>query len=95
MTLVLVESMKLRFNEETKPEFYDPNAAVEGGGKNGRPEKPKWGVIHRAPLPNDSDGREQNARAFFESNVLGQGHPRQPPDKPGSPWGVQNKPLVW
>jgi len=53
MTLILIESMKLRFTEETKPDYFEPKAVEEGDGKNGQSSAPRWGVIHRAPLPND------------------------------------------
>ena len=81
MTLVLVESMKLRFIGETKPEYYEPNAAVERAGKNGQPENPKWGVIHRTPLPGNTNNWP----------LAPIGSVPVSPDKPRSPWGVVSK----
>jgi len=43
-------------------------------------KRPAWGVIHRAPLPNDP----------WQAVPYN----RPPPDK-RSPWGVQNNPVVW
>jgi phage terminase large subunit GpA-like protein len=57
--------------------------------------RPKWGVISRVPLPNDTDAMEQNARAFFANNVLGQGQTMRPEDKPRSPWGAINRSIEW
>jgi phage terminase large subunit GpA-like protein len=56
---------------------------------------PTWGVIHRAPLPNDTDGWEQNARAFYANNLLRQGQTTRPEDKPRSPWRAINRPIEW
>ena len=85
MTLVPVESMKLRFIGETKPEYCEPNAAVERAGKNGQPEKPKWGVIHRTSLPGDTNN-------WPPAPI---GSVPVPPDKPRSPWGVLSKGIEW
>jgi phage terminase large subunit GpA-like protein len=58
-------------------------------------KRPAWGVISRIPLPTDTDGLEQNARAFFANNVLGQGQTMRPLDKQRSRWGAQNRPIEW
>jgi hypothetical protein len=57
---------------------------IEAKNVGKEPEKKeqpvKWGVVGRIPLPNDPWQAVPNNRP--------------PPDK-RSPWGVQNKPVVW
>ena len=75
MTLILIESMKPRFTEETKPDYYEPKENdKERDRLKGQQEHPKWGVIHRVPLPTDTDGWQQALTT-------------PPEDKPRSPWG--------
>ena len=45
MTLILIESMKLRFTEETKPDYFEPKVGEEENGKPGQPAKPQWGAM--------------------------------------------------
>jgi hypothetical protein len=45
MTLILIESMKPRFTEETKPDYFEPKAAEEENGKPGKSAKPQWGAM--------------------------------------------------
>lgn len=83
MTLILIESMKLRFTEETKPDYCEPKESdKERDGLKGQQEQPKWGVIHRVPLPTDTDGWQQVQTT-------------RPEDKPRSPWGAINRPIEW
>ena len=84
-TLILIESMKLRFSEETKPEYYEPKATEESGGKNCQPEKPKWGVQPGGVL---LDGMPIGPKVPIGSVPV-------PQDKSRSPWGVQNAPIQW
>ena len=84
-TLILIESMKLRFSEETKPEYYEPKATEESGGKNCQPEKPKWGVQPGGVL---LDGMPIGPKVPIGSVPV-------PQDKPRTHWGVQNFPIQW
>jgi hypothetical protein len=44
MTLILIESMKLRLSE-MKPDYYEPKATEEDSdGKKQQPKRPKWGA---------------------------------------------------
>jgi hypothetical protein len=86
MALILIESMKLRFAEEMKPDYFEPKAAEEGNGNNGQSSVPKWGVIHRAPLPGE---------ATPSGPVVPIGRVPQPQDKPRPRFGIQNVPLHW
>jgi hypothetical protein len=57
--------------------------AKNAGKEPEKNEKPiRWGVVSRIPLPNDTDRWQQVQTT-------------RPEDKPRSPWGVQNKPVVW
>jgi hypothetical protein len=82
MTLILIESMKLRFDEKTKPDYYESKAAEESGGKNGQPEKPKWG----AQQANVADPYIQMLQAEQRAQRA-----QQVPK--GMRWGAQNRPL--
>ena len=59
---------------------------VEAKNVGKEPEKKeqpvKWGVVSRAPLPNDTDGWQQVQSMRHE-------------DKPRSPWGVVSKGIEW
>jgi len=59
---------------------------VEAKNVGKEPEKKeqpvKWGVVSRAPLPNDTDGWQQAVTT-------------RPEDKPRSPWGAINRPIEW
>ena len=82
MTLILIESMKLWFTEETKPDYYEPKESDKESGLKRKQEQQKWGVIHRAQLPSDTNGW-QEVRTI------------RPEDKPAARWGAQNTPIQW
>jgi len=86
MTLILIESMKLRFDEKTKPDFYDPKAAKEGDVKGGQPTRPTWGMQPGSGIL--LDGMSIGAKVPV-------GSVPQPQDKPRSPWGAINRPIEW
>ena len=84
MTLILIESMKLRFTEETKPDYYEPKVASEGGGKNGQPPQPKWGV-------QSASISDPLIRALASEQRVQ--HVQQVPT--ALRWGAQNLPISW
>jgi Phage terminase large subunit (GpA) len=59
----------------------EPEKPKEEQLQQPREERPAWGVIHRARLPTDTDWQKVVAT--------------RPEDKSRSPWGVQNRPMVW
>jgi phage terminase large subunit GpA-like protein len=86
MTLILIESMKLRFDEKTKPDFYDPEAAKEGDVKGGQPTRPTWGV-------------QPSSGVMLEGMPIGPkvpvGSVPQHQERPRSRFGFQNTPITW
>ena len=86
MTLVLIESMKLRFDGKTKPDYYEPKAAAEEVAQNGQPAKPTWGVQPGSGML--VDGMNIGPKVPIGSTPL-------PQDKPRSVWGVQNRAIEW
>jgi len=87
MTLVLVESLKLRFDEKTVPDYYEPKQnTVEVDGKNGQPTRPTWGA-------------QPGSGVLLDGMPIGPkvpvGSVPQPQDKPRLRFGVQNVPLQW
>jgi phage terminase large subunit GpA-like protein len=81
MTLILVESMKLRL-EEMEPDYYEPRAEQEAQKR--QQGQPTWGVMRGSgvPLPSDTN-HWQDAGTV------------RPEDKPRPQWGVVNKPVQW
>ena len=87
MTLILIESMKLRFDEKTKPDYYDPKPnTVEVDGKNARPATPSGGVQPASGVL--LDGMPIGPKVPIGSVPM-------PQDKPRSPWGAINRPIEW
>jgi hypothetical protein len=87
MTLILIESMKLRFTEETKPDYFEPKVAEEGNGKPGQSAKPQWGAMPGSGVLL-ADGMSICPKVPV-------GSVPQPQDKPRSPWGTINRPIEW
>jgi phage terminase large subunit GpA-like protein len=57
-----------------EPETKEPPA--------GKPARSAFGVVHRMPLPSDTDQSKEASST-------------RPEDKPRSPWGVLNRPVEW
>jgi phage terminase large subunit GpA-like protein len=91
MVLCLLDVYRFQIDRMSEPQV------VQEGGETTQQQsptakRPTWGVVPHCgvPLPDDSDARERHARAFYEANM---GGGQRPPDKPGSRWGVQNRPI--
>ena len=79
-SLAALSMSRLKIDECALQRVEAKNVAKEPEKK----EQPvKWGVISRAPLPNDTAGWQQAAVTT------------RPEDKPRSPWGVQNRGVEW
>jgi len=85
MTLILIESMKLRFTDDTKPDYYEPKSTAEGNdGKNEQPAGPRWGAQQASIADPYIQMLQREQRAP---------HVQQVPN--GMRWGVQNHGVEW
>ena len=83
MVLCLLDVYRSQIDRMSEPQLVQEN----GETSTAQPEsgRPTWGVIHRAPLPDDTNNWPK---------VPGGSVP-VPQDKPRSPWGAINRPIEW
>ena len=83
MVPCLLDVYRSQIDRMSEPQLVQEN----GETSTAQPEsgRPTWGVIHRAPLPDDTNNWPK---------VPGGSVP-VPQDKPRSPWGAINRPIEW